>query len=313
MKAIVFDRFGGPEVLRVTDLPDPTPDEGEVVVEVAAATVNPTDLLMRSGQQAGLMTTQTPPYIAGMEFAGTVRAVGVGVPPRLQPGQPVMGIVNPRRPQGGAHARLVRAPAASVVALPPGIELVGAATVPMNGLTARMCLDALGATPGARVLVTGGAGAVGAYVIALAREAGLHVVADAKDSDRDFLRALGAAEIVPRGLGLASALQALQPQGMDAVVDGALLGDTAAAALRDGGTFVSLRRTQVLADPRVRRVTIGVLEQAANTALLEGLVTAHAQGVLAARVAHRFAPAQAGQAHETLERGGLRGRVVLVF
>ena len=95
MLVIGFMEFGGPQVLQVMDLPQPTPAVGEVVVRVAASTVNPTDLMMRAGQQAALMTALTPPYIAGMEFSGHIHSVGDGVS-GLSAGQPVMGVVNPR-------------------------------------------------------------------------------------------------------------------------------------------------------------------------------------------------------------------------
>jgi NADPH:quinone reductase len=311
MKAVAFDRFGGPEVLHVTELPVPAPAAGEVVIRVAAATVNPTDLLMRSGAQAALMKDLQPPYIAGMELAGTVHAAGDSQ--RLRAGQKVMAIVNPRRPQGGAQAEYVSVPAASVAALPDGCDLVEAATLPMNGLTAKMALEALGLARGATLLVTGGAGAVGGYVIPLAKHAGLRVVADAKDSDRALLQSLGADAIVPRGDAMAPAVRALHPDGVDGVVDGALLGDAAAALLRAGATFVSLRRSQVLSDARVRLVPIGVLDQATNTEALEWLVQRYVEGTLKTRVAQRLAPEAAPEANRLLERGGLRGRVVLVF
>lgn len=311
MKAAAFERFGGPKLVQLIELPVPAPKAGEVVVRVTASTVNPTDLLMRSGQQAALMEDLQPPYIAGMEFAGRVHAVGGSQ--RLKVGQPVMGIVNPRRPQGGAHAEYVCVPEASLAPLPEGSDLIAAATIPMNGLTARMSLESLGLAPGSSLLVTGGAGAVGGYVIALAKQAGLRVVADAKDSDRELLRSLGAEHVVPRGDGMAAAVRERHPEGVDAVVDCALLGDTAAALVRDGGSFVSLRRSQVISDQRLRLVVIGVLDQLTNTPALEWLAQRFADGTLKPRVAQQLPAERAAQAHRLLEEGGLRGRVVLLF
>jgi len=161
MLASAFGEFGAPEVLQVMTRPMPAAGPGEVVVRVRAATVNPTDILMRSGRQAALMRDLPPPWVAGMEFAGHVHAVGSGDVAGLEPGQAVMGLVNPRRPAGGAHAQYVVVPAASVVPLAAAADLVGAATVPMNGLTAWMALQALALPAGATLLVTGAAGAVG--------------------------------------------------------------------------------------------------------------------------------------------------------
>ncbi|HZO41308.1 MAG TPA: alcohol dehydrogenase catalytic domain-containing protein, partial [Methylomirabilota bacterium] len=165
MRAVTFSRLGGPEVLEVSDLPEPKPGPGEVRIRVAAATVNPTDISFRSGRQ--LSTAQLaemgvrPPYVPGMEFAGVVDAVGEGA--RWRQGERVMAIVNPRRPGGGAQAELVVVPSASVARVPEGTSLEAAATLPMNGLTVRLALDRLGLKPGQTLAVTGAAGAVGGY------------------------------------------------------------------------------------------------------------------------------------------------------
>lgn len=129
--AVLFMEFGGPYVLSIKELPRPMPGQGEVVVWVTASTVNPTDLMMRSGQQASLMVGLVPPYIAGMEFSGHIHSVGEGVA-SLASGRPVMGVVHPRRPACGAHAQYVCVPAASVVPLDLSVDLLQAATVPMN-------------------------------------------------------------------------------------------------------------------------------------------------------------------------------------
>ena len=313
MRAIAFQRFGGPEVLDVIELPKPTAKVGEVVVKVAASTVNPTDLMMRSGQQADMMTALKPPFIAGMEFAGHVHEVG-DKSTGMKAGQAVMGIVNPRRPEGGAHAEYICVPAASVVPVPDGFDMVEAATVPMNGMTARMVLESLALSPGGTVLITGSAGAVGGYVTALAKKSGLHVIADAKDDeDRALLLRLGADEVVPRGEEMHRAVRARFPTGVDALVDCALLGNSAAALVRDGGTAVALRKVNVITDPRLRNTHVGVLNEATNTAALRWVAGLLSEGVLEPRIAVRLPFTQAAEAHALLERGGLRGRVVLIF
>jgi len=149
MRAVTFSRLGGPEVLEVSELPEPAPGPGEVRIRVAAATVNPTDISFRSGRQftldqlAGMGVR--PPFIPGMELAGVVDAVGEGVTFRVA--ERVMAIVNPRRPGGGAQAELVVVPAASVARVPEGTSLEAAATLPMNGLTVRLALDRLALGP----------------------------------------------------------------------------------------------------------------------------------------------------------------------
>ena len=212
MRAVIFTEFGGPEVLRLVDLPSPPPPgDREVAVDIVASTVNPTDCMMRSGQQAALMAELPPPWIAGMEFSGHVAAAGHEA--GLSVGTPVIGVVNPRRPTGGAYVARVVVPAASVASVAPETELVGAATVPMNALTALLALEMLALERGATLLVTGGAGMLGGSVIALAKAAGVKVLANAAPADAALLRSLGAHVILPRSDGLSEALRAACPKG----------------------------------------------------------------------------------------------------
>lgn len=312
MHAVTFDVFGGPEVLRWSERPLPQAGRGEVVVRVAAATVNPTDLMMRGGEQATTMTALAPPFIAGMEFAGHVHQIGTDSP-GLQPGQAVMGIVNPRRPQGGAYAQYLCVPAASVVPVPPGVDLAEAATVPMNGLTAWLSLEMLALPRGASLLVTGGAGALGGYVIELAKRQGLRVLADAKEADRELLRKFGANALLPRGEGMAAAVRALHPGGVDGLVDAALLGETAIALVRDGGAVVLVRRTQASEESRVRLHFAAVGQHVNRQDALQQLAALLQKGSLTPRVALRLPAQQAAEAHRRLAQGGLRGRIVLEF
>src|SRR5215467_7061474 len=196
MRAVTFSRLGGPEVLEVSELPEPTAGASEVRIRVAAATVNPTDISFRSGRQftvdqlAGMGVR--PPFIPGMELAGVVDAVGEGAKFRL--GERVMAIVNPRRPGGGAQAEQVVVPTASVARVPEGTSLEAAATLPMNGLTVRLALG-----PGQTLGVTGAAGAVGGYAVELGVADGLRVIAVAGSADAALVKGFGAQTVVLRG------------------------------------------------------------------------------------------------------------------
>jgi NADPH:quinone reductase-like Zn-dependent oxidoreductase len=292
-------------------MPVPAPGAGEIVVRVAASPVNPTDIMMRAGKQVSMMVGLKPPYIAGMEFSGHVHSLGTGVS-GLAVGQPVMGVVNPRRPAGGAHAQFVCVPSASAVALAPDFDLVVASAVPMNGLTARKAIDLLELRPGQTLLVTGAAGVLGGYVIQLAKRDGLIVVADAKDADVEWLRGLGTDVIVPRD-GMDAAVRERYPLGVDGVIDTALLTDRAGALVRDGGSAVSVRKTHPINDPRLRHYHVAVIEQMGNTAALKRLADLLLEGGLAIRIVGRLPMAEAAQAHRLTEEGGLRGRMVLTF
>ncbi len=311
MRAVTFRAFGGPEVLMLEDLPSAAPPgDGEVAVDVFATTVNPTDLMMRSGQQAAMMADLPPPWIAGMEFAGVVVAAGQGA---LPIGTPVMGVVNPRRLKGGAYAQRILVPAASVVAVEHGTDLVAAATVPMNALTALLALEALNLKPGATLLVTGAAGVLGGHVVALAKANGLRVLANVSAADAADLR--GNATILPRDDGMAAALRAIVPDGVDGLVDCALMGSVAEALVRDGGAAVSVRRSQPVQDPRLCGEVVSVLSGMERRDLLDRVGLGFTEGTFRPRVASGgvFPAERASDAHRMAETRGFRGRVVITL
>ena len=141
----------------------------------------------------------------------------------------------------GAYGEMVVVPIESVARVPAGSSLVEAATLPMNGLTARLALDLLALRPGQTMAVTGAAGAFGGYVVQLAKAEGLHVIADASPADTALVTSLGADEVVARGDDVADRIRAVVPEGVDALADGALLHAKALPAVRDGGGLAAVR------------------------------------------------------------------------
>jgi len=280
-----------------------------VRLAVRAAAVNPTDIALR---QRGDDTTP-PPWVPGMDAAGTVESVGAGVD-RLAVGDEVMAAVMPRRPEGGAQAELVVLPAASVVPIPPGATLAQAATLPMNGLTALRGLELLDLEPGETLGVTGGAGLLASYVIPLAKLRGLRVLADAGPADAELVRGFGADVVLPRGDDLPEAMLAAAPGGVDAVFDTAVLGRGIFPAIRTGGALAFVRTwdgDDVENGIEIHRVLVReVLER---TDWLRELSDLAARGVLVLRVVSTFSPEQSADAHRQMEAGGLRGRAVIVF
>ncbi|TMD66725.1 MAG: hypothetical protein E6I97_23740 [Chloroflexi bacterium] len=169
MKAIGVMTFGGPEVLHVFELPEPHAGAGEVRIRVHAASVNPTDTLFRAGSQAARLSGRPAPYVPGMDVAGVIDELGADADNRLKVGDRVVALVIPAGPHGGAYAEYVVVPAASVVLAPAGVDFPAASTLLLNGLTARLALDALALDAGQTMAVTGAAGAFGGYVIQLAK------------------------------------------------------------------------------------------------------------------------------------------------
>jgi NADPH:quinone reductase-like Zn-dependent oxidoreductase len=309
MRAVGITAPGGLDVLSVIDRPVREPGSGEVRIAVRAAAVNPTDIGLRTAGAGGLPAPWTP----GMDAAGTIESVGEGVE-RLRVGEEVMAAVSPRRPEGGAQVELLVVPAASVVAIPNGVTLQQAATLPMNGLTAKLGLELLGLGAGQTLGVTGGTGLLGSYVIALAKDVGVRVIADAKPEDEPLVRSFGAEVVVPRGERFVSAVREVAPDGVDGLYDTALLHDSVFGAIRDGGTMVVVRGWKPEQTERgivVKQVSVGtVLER---TDWLEELRQLACDGLLQLRVAREYPPEQAAEAQRITEAGGLRGRALIVF
>ncbi|GAA5151186.1 NADP-dependent oxidoreductase [Pseudonocardia eucalypti] len=313
MKAIGVWEYGGPERLEEIELPDPEPGEGEVRIRVHAATVNPTDTLLRAGVHAKRLGDRKPPFVPGMDAAGVLEAVGPGVDGRLRVGQRVIALVVPTGPHGGAYAERIVLPAASVVPAPTGADLPAASTLLMNALTARMTLDALALAPGDTVAVTGAAGTLGGYVIQLAKADGLRVVADAKPADEALVRELGADHVVARGDGVTDRIRSLAPGGVPGLVDAAVLNEAVFPAIADGGGLATIRGWRGPGERGIRVHPVLVSERATDTDALDRLRRQVEEGALTLRVADVLPAARAGEAHRRLAEGGVRGRLVLDF
>ncbi|MCW2701068.1 MAG: Zn-dependent oxidoreductase, NADPH:quinone reductase [Blastococcus sp.] len=311
MRAAGVMEFGGPEALSVVDVPPEPLGAGEVRLRVAAATVNPTDTYARSGAYADRDPVKTPPWVPGMDVAGTVTELGDGVD-HLAVGDLAMGIVVPTGAHGGYREDLVL-PGDSVVRAPRGADAGAASTLPMNALTARLALDQLGLRPGGVLAVTGSAGAFGGYVVQLAKAGGLTVVADASEADEELVRGLGADVVVRRGDDVAAVVRAHFPEGVDALADGAVQDALVLPAVRDGGAVATVRGYRGDGRRGLRVLPTLVRRVAQDRAALDRLRQQAEDGVLTLRVARTFPVDQAAEAHRLLERGGVRGRLVLTF
>ncbi|MEU6353583.1 NADP-dependent oxidoreductase [Streptomyces sp. NPDC047072] len=315
MKAVGFTGFGGPEVMRILDLPEPHAGPGQVRIRVTAAAVHPSDVNARLGVMAEHSPDRFPPaevYVVGWDAAGVIDEVGEGVRAELAVGAEAIALLEPKLALG-AQAEYVVAPADSVVRAPRGVDLASASTLLMNALTARMALDALELPPGATVAVTGAAGAVGGYAVQLAKAAGLTVIADAAEKDRDLVTDLGADHVRPRGDGFAERVRELCPDGADGVVDGAVMNEAVAAAVRDGGGIATVQGFAGATDRGVRWHPVFVYDRLRDTTALTELRDHAESGTLTLRVAATYPAERAGEAQRLFEVGGVRGRPVLLF
>jgi NADPH:quinone reductase-like Zn-dependent oxidoreductase len=216
VRAIAYDRFGGPEVLTVTELPDPPVGPDIVLVRTVAAAVNPVDIGIREGYLQSALPTHFP-VVPGWDVAGVVERTGIDVS-EYAPGDRVVGYVRRDEVQYGTYAEFVPAPVRTLAAAPRDLDLVTAAGIPLTGLTAWQSLHRVGVGDGDTVLVNGASGGVGTFGVQLARILGARVLGTASAASEELVRGLGV-EPVRYGEGLAERVRALAPDGVDAVVD----------------------------------------------------------------------------------------------
>src|SRR3954453_4902744 len=330
MRAAGVTEFGGPEALHIVDVPEEHAGPGQVRLGGTAAAVTPTDPYLVLGAYADRDPVKTPPWVPGMDVAGIVDEVGDGVE-HVVVGEAVMGVVVPTGSHGGDRGAVMGVvvppgshggyreslvlPADSVVRAPKNATDVEAATLPMNGLTARFSLDLMGLRPGQVLAVTGAAGAYGGYVVQLAKADGLTVVADASEADEQLVRDLGADVVVRRGDDVADRIRDQFPDGVDGLADGAVQDELVLPAVRDGGAVATVRGYRGPEDnPRGLRFCPTLVRKVAeDSAALDRLRQQAEDGVLTLRVARPFPAAEAAEAHRLLARGGVRGRLVLTF
>ncbi|MGH9446292.1 MAG: NADP-dependent oxidoreductase [Terriglobia bacterium] len=193
MNAIRIHEYGGPEVLKYEDAPLPTPAPGDVVIRVHATSVNPVDIAIRQGYFKERMK-YTMPFIPGWDVSGVVESVTPGVN-RLKTGDQVYG--RPDLARDGAYAEYVAVRESEIALKPKSIDHAQAAAIPLTGLTAWQALfDAGHLSVGQTVLIHGAAGGVGHFAVQFAHVKGARVVATASKSNHEFLRSLGADEVI---------------------------------------------------------------------------------------------------------------------
>jgi NADPH2:quinone reductase len=313
MKAIGLTEFGGPEVLKVVELPEPQPGRREVRIKVHAAAVNPTDITFRSGGRAAQLAERPPPYLPDVDVAGIIDRLGPGTDDRLAVGDAVIAFVIPMGPHRGTYAEQVVVDEASVVRAPLGASFPEASTLLLNAVTARLSLDALALPPGSMVAVIGASGAVGGYATQLAKADGLTVLAVAPSSDTALVRGLGADVIVEPGDNIGNQVRTQLPCGVPGLIDGAALDALALPAVADGGGLVTLKGWSGPSERGIVIHPVSSFGSAADTALFDRLRSRVEEGIITLRVAEVLPAREASEAHLRLAAGGVRGRLVLDF
>lgn len=309
MRAITYDRFGGPDVLELTDLSTPKVGPDSVLVRVRASSVNPVDWKVREGYLAEIMDTVFP-VVPGWDVAGVVEQVGLDTP-EFKVGDEVFGYVRKDvvggEVAGGTFAELVAAPVRTLAHKPSSWSFEEAAAAPLAGLTAYQTIRRAGVQAGHTVLVHAAAGGVGSFAVQVARSLGARVIGTASESNHDYLRTLGA-EPTTYGEGLAERVRALAPDGVDVVLDyvGGDALDSVPDVLRDGGAVASI--TDARARDDFGGHYVWVRPDSADLAALARLGDA---GDLKPEIAEVFDLADAAGAHESSQSGHVRGKIVV--
>ncbi|QLE75455.1 NADP-dependent oxidoreductase [Streptomyces rectiverticillatus] len=305
MRAVVQKSFGGPEVLEVVETERPTPLGGEVLVRVHASGVNPVDVAVRSGAYPLL---GEPPFGVGWDISGVVEEAGPGA--RFKPGDEVFGMpFFPRAATG--YAEYVAVPSRQVARKPAALDHVHAAALPLAALTAWQGLvDAARITEGQRVLIHRAAGGVGHFAVQIAKARGAHVIAMASAPKHDFVRGLGADEVIDyRTTDFTEAVK-----DADVVFDSSSEGVRSLAVLRPGGTLVSIMEhgnQELAAQVEAAGRNFAGISVEPDYASLEAIAALVDAGRIRPHVAGTFPLAEAAAAHEAVGSGRTQGKIVL--
>jgi NADPH:quinone reductase-like Zn-dependent oxidoreductase len=310
MRAISQQVLGGSEVLELVEVDVPEPQTNEVLIRVRAAGINPVDWLIRAGNIPPILGE--PPFTLGYDVSGVVEKVASGVA-RFKPGDEVHGMTR----DGGSYAEFVSTSARTLALKPPSLNHIEAAALPLAGLTAWQALvDGAALEAGRRILIHGSGGGVGHLAVQIAKARGAYVIGTASAEKRDFVLGLGADEVFDyRTVDFV--------QGVDDVDvafnlinanTGLNYSERSLEIIRPGGVLVTAVErddTKLAAQAEAARVRYVEAAVESDYAQLERLDELVSEGRLRVQVAHAFPLEEAGKAHELVEQGHIKGKIVL--
>ncbi|WP_375497167.1 NADP-dependent oxidoreductase [uncultured Nostoc sp.] len=303
MQAIRVHQYGESDVLQVETVAQPEPQPNEVLLRVQAAGVNPFDWKIRSGSVKEFLPMPLP-YTPGMDVADTVEAIGTNVK-AFQVGQSVYGEL-----KMGAYAEFATASPDTIALKPETLDFVQAASVPMVAMTAYQALfDHADFKPGQTVLIHAALGGVGMFAVQFAKWKGAHVIGTASAANVDFVRSLGADQVIDYH---ATPFEQAA-QNVDVVLD-LLGGDTQArsyAVLKPGGILVSTAAPADTQKAQKQGVRAEMMIMEPSASLLEQIANLFDSGQVKTDIAQIFPLSQARQAQELSQKGHVRGKIVL--
>jgi NADPH:quinone reductase-like Zn-dependent oxidoreductase len=302
VKAVFIEKFGGADVLRYGDQPDPVAGAGEVVVDVAAASINAADWKVRAGEYSQAKF----PLILGRDFSGVIAALGSGVDD-LKAGDAVFGVLDAGRE--GAYAEKLAIKASIIARKPASLSHVDAAALALTGLTAiRTIEDTLKLQRGEKILIQGGAGGVAGFAIQLAKHIGAHVITTTSTANLDYVRSLGADEV----LDYTTTDFTRAVANCDAVFDtvGGDVAQKSFAVLKPGGRAAFIASGAHAPKPARTDVTALRPNVVRARAPLERVAQLVAAGAVRPPEIKLFRLSQAIEAHRLSESRHFRGKLV---
>ena len=307
MKAVLYRSFGGPDVLDYVDMPDPVAAEDEVLVKLEAACVAPFDWKLRQGLLQGHFKTAFP-FIPGREGAGVVEAVGAGIAD-LKPSDRVCVLAGAAR--GGIYAERVALPCRNVARTPASLPLAQTTAGLNAGINALVCMDMAAVKPGERVLVHGGAGAVGGILVQLCHAAGAYVATTCRATNKDYAVSLGADTAIAYDGEDFGTLR-----DIDVVFDllGGAVHDRSYPVLRSGGRLIYLNALPIVDRGAEFGVTVrlGYKGPADDPDMIARVIDTMASGAFRPQVSSTMPLSEAAEAHRLIQSGQVtRGRLVL--
>lgn len=315
MKAVYYESFGGPEVLRIGERPIPEPAADEVLVQVAAVGVNPIDRRLRNGELQEFFTRDWP-IIPGWDVSGRIVAVGVGVS-GWREGDEIVGLAFTWTLHHGTYAEYAPVKAASIAPKPKELSFDEAAALPLVSLTAWESLaEYADLQPGQTVLIQAGAGGLGSIAIPVAKHLGAIVYTTARRENFEYVRARGADHVIDYTCAdYVGAIREREPQGLDAVLE-SLTGDAVVEAairlVKPGGTVVYMNNEPPpMPEIAARNIRTKFLHHRPDGESLARLMKLYGAGVLPLPPIEVMPLEAAAEAHRRSESGRTRGKLVL--
>lgn len=313
MRAVAIEKFGGPEQLKVVELPQPEAKPDEVIIKIAYTSVNPVDWKIREGYLSSLLPHHFP-LVLGWDAAGTISEVGKNVRDR-HVGEKVYAYCRKPEIQWGTYAEYVAMPAEHVAAMPEKLTFAEAAALPLVGLTAWQSLfDFANLKKGQSVLIHGGSGGVGSMAIQFAKNAGAYVFATAGTANQSYLRELGADRPIDYTKEDDGAVIAKHsPNGLDMVFDcvGGRALEESYPLVASGGCLVSIVEPPNGDLARSRNIKTGYVFVAPNGQQLKEIATLFNHGKLMALPLEEMPLERAAEAQEKNRGRHVRGKLVL--